>query len=531
MAEVHRIASTPTPEEVNAAVEQIVASEALRASPQLAAFLRFVVDATLKGQSDRIKGYTIAVEALNRSSDFDPQTDPIVRVEATRLRRAMERYYATAGADSAVRIELVRGIYTPRFSYRTARRAGKLQTVPPADAANKRGNGMPTLSVEPFKTLTAPGTETLSPTALHEKICDAFSRFGTINIQPADEGGDDTAIDYRLIGSVEYRDGGIAHIRCRLLDASNGNVVWSRVFERTIPADGRAAIEDELVAELVVTLLQPFGVLRAHERLRHLSGTGDPRYRAIVEASKSFRSFDAAQHDRACQSLERLVSADASFGAGCAYLAVLYIRKYQFRYPGKMSDQVLLDRALQLARRAIELKPEGSRAYQFLFGVHFARHEIAAAFAAADKAIALNRYDTVLQSHYGGRLIIVGELARGMDMLRKADEFGAMRSEWHNFYMFLGSYLTGDLPGMLQQAGQIMSKEFTLGLVARALAAHATNDTAKAKRALLRLVAIAPAWGSNPRGELDRFFPLPELAERLASDLALAGLAGVQPER
>jgi hypothetical protein len=65
-----------------------------------------VVEATLRGASDRIKGYTIAVEALGRADDFDPQADPIVRVEAMRLRRALARYYANGGARDAVVIDV-----------------------------------------------------------------------------------------------------------------------------------------------------------------------------------------------------------------------------------------------------------------------------------------------------------------------------------------------------------------------------------------------------------------------------------------
>src|SRR5215510_5329524 len=109
----------PSAADVRAALERIVASPTFRASTQLAAFLRFVVEAALGGQGDRIKGYTIAVEALGRSADFDPQTDPIVRVEAGRLRRALERYYANGGADDPIAIELPRGSYAPTFHYRS----------------------------------------------------------------------------------------------------------------------------------------------------------------------------------------------------------------------------------------------------------------------------------------------------------------------------------------------------------------------------------------------------------------------------
>jgi len=102
-------------DEVRAALERIAGSEAFRACPQLVAFLRYVIEATLRGGQDRIKGYTIAVEALGRGDDFDPQDDPIVRVEAMRLRRALQRYYANGGSDDVLRIELPLGSYVPVF--------------------------------------------------------------------------------------------------------------------------------------------------------------------------------------------------------------------------------------------------------------------------------------------------------------------------------------------------------------------------------------------------------------------------------
>ena len=105
----------PTMEEVHAALDRIAASDAFCACPQLVAFLRYVVEATLRGGQDRIKGYTIAVEALGRGDDFDPQHDPIVRVEAMRLRRALQRYYADGGRNDAVQIVLPLGSYVPMF--------------------------------------------------------------------------------------------------------------------------------------------------------------------------------------------------------------------------------------------------------------------------------------------------------------------------------------------------------------------------------------------------------------------------------
>jgi hypothetical protein len=272
-------------------------------------------------------------------------------------------------------------------------------------------------------------------------------------------------------------------------------------------------------------LVQPFGVIRAHSRRRHLaSGAGDPRYRFIVEASESFRSFDRDQHSRARAGLEQLVAAHPDFVSGFSYLAALYFREFQYGHEGHAGDPAMIERALEMARRAIELKPESSRAYQMLFGVLFARHEIAAAFAAGDKAMALNKYDTTVMSDYGGRLVMIGEVERGMAMLQHAAEFGIVRPSWHHFYMFLGSYLRGDLTNTMHHANQITNEDYALGLVARILASAAVGERDRAARAIARLQVVSPLWASDPRAELARFFPVDALADRLARDLAKAGL-------
>lgn len=106
----------PDPAEIRTSLARLLASPSFTKSAQLTNFLRFVVEETLDGRGDRIKAYTIATGALGRDEAFDPQRDPIVRVEAARLRRALRSYYANGGGDDAVHIELPTGTYTPVFS-------------------------------------------------------------------------------------------------------------------------------------------------------------------------------------------------------------------------------------------------------------------------------------------------------------------------------------------------------------------------------------------------------------------------------
>jgi hypothetical protein len=106
---------SPNDADVRAALDRVIASSHLSKSPQLGSFLRFVVQEELAGNGSRIKAYTIAADALGRDANFDPQTDPIVRVEAGRLRRALDQYYANGGSKDPVVIELPLGHYVPVF--------------------------------------------------------------------------------------------------------------------------------------------------------------------------------------------------------------------------------------------------------------------------------------------------------------------------------------------------------------------------------------------------------------------------------
>src|SRR5690349_467418 len=185
--------SAPTPSNqpnaaaVRAQVERMAASTVFRNSPQLATFLSFIVEAQLRGHGERLKGYTIGVEVLRRDTNFDPQLDPIVRVEATRLRRALERYYGGPGAKDTIPITPPRGGYAPRIGWRV--KEGDTELASPADAVAKPallpGNGMPTLRVAPFVVIGTPQTRAVGLEALGGKLGEAFALFDIINILAA----------------------------------------------------------------------------------------------------------------------------------------------------------------------------------------------------------------------------------------------------------------------------------------------------------------------------------------------------------
>ncbi len=110
----NHIPSGIEPGDVDRALASILADDKFAAAPQMSAFLAYVVKQTLRGEADRIKAYTVAVDALGKPATFDPQNDPSVRVLAKRLRSSIEQYYARTQGHLVI-IELKSGSYKPRF--------------------------------------------------------------------------------------------------------------------------------------------------------------------------------------------------------------------------------------------------------------------------------------------------------------------------------------------------------------------------------------------------------------------------------
>ena len=103
-----------------AQMERILASAAFSQSARMCRFLRMVVEYSLGNRAGELKEYPIALQVFDRKPSFDPRLDPIVRVEARRLRTKLGHYYEREGTDDDIRIELPKGNYCVRFSRREA---------------------------------------------------------------------------------------------------------------------------------------------------------------------------------------------------------------------------------------------------------------------------------------------------------------------------------------------------------------------------------------------------------------------------
>lgn len=608
-----------TPEAVRRALALVLESEELRSSPQLSNILRFVVEATLDGRREAIKGYTIAVEALGRDASFDPQADPIVRVEATRLRRALERYYAGAGANDPIEIAVPRGSYVPHFLPRGAgapapaapaeepdadagvAASGSVElpgaVLPPAAGGRRRGlarvvalgllllaalviaSGVAMESVDPLglralvsgaawhpiertnrlgipmvevRDFDSTGGSPLPPSdiagsagaltsgdftarAIEVRVRDALARFDLLDVlaspdaRPAlscGSGAGSPNSAFALGGLVENHDDGTISVLLRLSDLCDGTIVWSREFDSLRRGGDASASEVALVRDIMAAIAEPYGVIQTRARAR-VTAAGGPAtagpYGCVLTAYSYWRSYVPAEHEQARACLEKAVEVDRTFALGYALLAELYLDEVRMG-ANPRAGAPALNRALAAAEQAVELAPTSAYARRVLMDVLFFRGERGPTIAAGEAALELNPYDVDVLADFGGRLVALGDGARGEAMLAKAAHSAPGMPPWVDYHRVIAAYLKGDAPAAAAAADQLMGDGYAPGLLARALASHLAGEDEAARADVRKLLALAPAWASEPETMIHRFFPDPAIALRVRADLAAIGL-------
>jgi len=106
-------------------LSRILASKTFSQVERLKRFISFIVGETVSGRSGELKEYVIGVQVFGKEPSFDPRTDPIVRVQARRLRTRLARYYRDEGHNDELIVDLPKGGYAPVFRLREEAPAAK----------------------------------------------------------------------------------------------------------------------------------------------------------------------------------------------------------------------------------------------------------------------------------------------------------------------------------------------------------------------------------------------------------------------
>ncbi len=342
---------------VRGQANKILASRQFSVSARMSRFLGFAVDETLAGHADRLKEIVIGTEVFDRGSSYDPRFDPIVRVEARRLRTKLRAYYEGPGKNDTIVIEFPKGSYAPVFRILTPGPA----VVEPVT----RG----TIAVLPFSNLSHDADAGYFSDGITEEITHALTRMPGLRVvawntaQQLRDLQEDIGsirkqlnVGHVLRGSVRKSDERL-RITAQLIDTESGQYVWSQTYDRTV--HDIFAIQQEIGASIAATLrLQIEKQSPARLSTRDLEcyqlclkGRFHARERTVESLRKSAACF------------ERALAIDNNSTAAHAGLADTLTLCAEY---GAATAGECIPKARAAARKALELDPYSAEAHASL---------------------------------------------------------------------------------------------------------------------------------------------------------------------
>jgi len=386
-------------ESVREELARILASGPFLNAQRPSQFLCFIVERTLLGEEDPIKEYLIGVEVFKRSQDYDPKDDPVVRIEAGRLRKKLAEYYGGPGRDDAVIIELPKGGYIPLFRARTQDVVRKIRTTESIEAASRKRNALlrmvavalillvagaltftfylrrrirstPTsIAVLPFMKLTAGSEGEYLSDGVSEDLTTSLAAIKGLRVVAATSASQfrSNSEDVRKIGQAlnaqALLEGSIAQsgsglrINAQLIDARNGYHLWAKAYD--VSAADLLASEEDIVLETARVLRVPVNQIPPIKRDTENAEAHDLYLRGRYLWSKR----DLPDMQESERLFQRAVEEDSNYALAYSGLADAYT---VMAINQQMLPAEAIPRARAALQHALELDPNLAQAHATL---------------------------------------------------------------------------------------------------------------------------------------------------------------------
>lgn len=439
-----------SPTLVEATLERVLASSAFRRSQRHRQFLRHVIRAALANEQEQLKEVIIGLEVFGRAlSTYDPRRDPIVRVEAGRLREKLERFYADEGASEAFEITIPVGSYMPQFNRRRA--------VPDLRRS---------IAILPFNNLTNLPHDGAFAIGLADQLIDTLGQVkgmkvvARVSALKASEKELSLRALSTLLGVDHIVEGSIqrsgTRLRCiaRLSRAKGGVQIWSRRFEQADSAtDDLFALQDEIadavLAAVTASLIEGGGPSGAAT-----STASTPQRAPLTHSNEARALFERARYlalqgsidgyTRAIALLEKAVTLDPDFAQAHSQLGATRANLGPYVFAPTIATFAKVKESLL---RALELNPLDGDAHALLAVI---AHRIESGWETAEplfiEALRMSPSSTLAHSSYAWALVFHGRYDEAIAHAKTAMELDplnlAQRAYNARLYSYAGDYET-----------------------------------------------------------------------------------------
>ncbi len=505
-----------SPAEVTAQLDRIIGSEVFHNKNRLIRFLRYVVEETLAGRGNLLKGYSLGLEVFDKAPDFDPQTDAIVRVEAGRLRRLISNYYQEAGSDDPIVINLPKGTYMPTTSW--AEKKVKNPSADPVFTAAAAPATGPAIAVLPFENLSGDADQEIFCDGITEELINHLSMSPSLYVlsrrTTAQYKGQ--AVDIRrlsaeleahyvLEGSIR-RAGDLLRVSAQLLNATNAAVVWSENYDRKLTPNNLIDVQDEIATHVAATIGDTYGaVMRTSAVDMKRSGTEYMEaYESMLLLHDYLFELSPKAHLKARDSLEKAVKIDPNYPDAWAGLAFLTLDEYRFSFNVRESNP--LDLAQQYAEKSISLSAKYSIAWYAMTIINFHKGNIEQFEDNIRLGLSIAPNSPAILADSGVYLCLLGKLDQGLSLVRKAMDLNPQHPGWCRFALCHDHFIRGEYNLAIDQVRFIETPDWFWPHALQAILYAKLGQTEDAARAHDNVLRLYPDFVQNAEKECRKWF-------------------------
>jgi tetratricopeptide (TPR) repeat protein len=566
--------ATVDPCAARAELERLLEDSRLHLTDRNRAFLRYAAEQYFTGNFKGAKAYAIAIDVFGRPPSFDPGIDPIVRIEAARIRAALDQYYCAYGEPQQVRISLPRGHYIAEFSYmpeeeEPRQRPRVIDALPaPAPAAipspqpasnplwprrlavvaavvlpaggivialeTPRASPPPDIALTSkplvrFTVSTRDPENNEQAESIQEALVTAVTRFGTLRITT---GSSDPDVQASSTTSGKFRDFSLDASDYQIslkykISADQHGIVWAvreaKSGETFASGEEKAPIGSRSISEvdtdLVAALARRFGAglgLLGNREMHNNTSSATLGNACVLRGDLAIARASIADLADARLCLEATLHANRLDADANATLSRVLVASDEAAGAFDHSAE-----ALALADDAVSAAPTSDRALAARMMALFAVGRPDAAVVVGNETLAANPLNAEILGAFGLRLYLTGSFADGLMLARRAARYPETAPAEAEIVLALEAYRTGDYKAAMLQLDGVVGDD-VLGSFARIATLVRAGRRAEAMAAMAEAERVNPHY-ADLLAKVTRARRIdPGLAAMLERDIDLA---------
>ena len=515
-----------TAEMIQLQLQRILASPEFHATPRQRDFLQFVVTETVAGRAKEIKAYTVATRVFGRKEHFDQSIDPIVSIQASGLRRALERYYLVAGREDPVRIDIPRGGYVPTFRQQKGAESDRTalgRKVP----GSIFEDSWPSVLIRPFQNLTGDPEKDFLRIGLATDLATELSWYQDIRVavhkqEEEEKVSSDRLPRFTLDGNIRKDREGIK-VAVQLLDTTTNTYLWGEVYRSGLEPGQLIVLEEEVARSVAAKTAGERGII---SRILSVESRGKPpsqlkTYEAILRYYEYDLTLASDSFLRALEALEHAASIEPDCGQVWTMLGRLYANIYSLDIPGFEKP---LEKAIEYAEKGTRMNRDNQRARAVLGLVRMFSNEIPAAREELDKALALSPNSLFVLDGLGYLMTLVGEWEKGPALIKEVIRLNPFYNTVVHYALWEDCLRREDYEGAyLETMGLRRPAVFWYPLAKAATLGH-LGRYQEGKQFVETLLKLRPDFPTRGRILIRHYIKFEEIVSRVIDGLRKSGL-------